>query len=145
MVGGRVNSGQPRAASAVSVFAGAWIAFFGIVWLGIIIYLYPGNPSLASPFAVLSGVIETGLGMGVVLLGRDLTSHPTRHRITGGLVMLLGALSLGFGFVGGLLLGFIMALIGGVLAIGWKPTVVILPTMEPPTAAPLSGPDRPLP
>jgi hypothetical protein len=47
---------------------------------------------------------------------------PQRHQLWGALVLTFSILSIA-GSLGGLLLGFILGNIGGVLAISWKPSV----------------------
>ena len=61
------------------------------------------------------------LGIATIALAVMLYRSPARHQLYGGLILTFTALSI-VGSLGGLVIGFILGLVGGVLAISWKPT-----------------------
>lgn len=81
-----------------------------------------GSIAVVGEFGVL-------LGIATIALAVLIYKVPARHQLWGALVLTFSVLSW-IGALGGLLLGFIMGLIGGVLAITWKPSTA-LPASPP--------------
>lgn len=79
----------------------------------------------------IAGLGELGvlLGIATIALAVMIFRFPARHQLWGALVLTSSALSV-VGSLGGLLIGFLLGIIGGVLAISWKPSVAAL---TPPT------------
>ena len=66
------------------------------------------------------GELGVLMGIATVALAVMILKVPERHQLWGASVLVLSILSIA-GSLGGLLLGFILGLVGGVLAISWKP------------------------
>ena len=60
----------------------------------------------------------------MIVLAIFIHKSPARHQLWGALVLVFSGLSW-VGALGGLLIGFLLGLIGGVLAISWKPSIVM--------------------
>lgn len=130
--------GSPVAASGLVAAGGGMITIFGVVWFGIGVALAGSHPALLSAQFVAQSLIEIALGVAVAFLGYRIRRRPENHQAHGIFAILLAAMSLAFPPVGGFLLGFILSVIGGILAIVWKPEVIVVPEMAPPPLA-----DRP--
>jgi hypothetical protein len=78
--------------------------------------------SLGIPFGFISGLFLIGLVSGVlVMIGAlMLNTRPTEHTAWGIIILVFSAISI-LG-MGGFLVGAILGIIGGTLAISWKPT-----------------------
>ena len=78
--------------------------------------------SLGIPFGFMSGFFLVGLVSGVlVMIGAlMLNTRPTEHTAWGIIILVFSAISI-LG-MGGFLIGAILGIIGGALAISWKPT-----------------------
>ena len=72
---------------------------------------------------IIAAVGELGVLMGIatVALAVLIYKIPARHQLWGGLVLTFSFLSW-IGALAGLFLGFLLGLIGGILAITWKPS-----------------------
>ena len=70
------------------------------------------------------GELGVVLGVATIALAVMIYRVPARHQLWGALVLTFSVLSW-VGALGGLLLGFLLGLIGGVLAITWKPNVIV--------------------
>ena len=68
------------------------------------------------------GELGVLLGIATIAVAVLIYRIPARHQLWGALVLAFSLLSW-VGAIGGLLLGFLLGLIGGVLAISWKPSV----------------------
>jgi hypothetical protein len=83
----------------------------------------------------LGGIIGIlGIIWGILLIyaATRLKSNPGQHGTWGALIVLFSLLSW-FGGLGGFLIGFLLSLIGGILAIVWNPTSISPPTTYQPT------------
>jgi hypothetical protein len=78
--------------------------------------------SLGIPFGFISGLFLRGLVSGVlVMIGAlMLNTRPTEHTAWGIIILVFSAISI-LG-MGGFLVGAILGIVGGALAISWKPT-----------------------
>jgi len=88
-----------------------------------------GNATSISGSTSGVGLSIVGLGvfgvlLGIVTIAAAVLIHerPAKHRLWGALLVVFSVVSW-VGSIGGLLIGFILGLIGGVLAITWKPSV----------------------
>jgi hypothetical protein len=82
-----------------------------------------GSTSGAStPLAAIGG-IGVLLGIATVAIAILMNRSPERHQLWGSLVLAFSVLSW-VTSLGGLLIGFLLGLVGGVMAISWKPTLV---------------------
>jgi len=70
---------------------------------------------------VMMGLFGVIFGIVVIVSALMLHSHPSQHTTWGILVIIFSALSLFGGMMSGLGLGLILGIVGGVLAIVWKP------------------------
>ena len=61
-------------------------------------------------------------GIGMMIGGTMMDRRPKEHTIWGAIVVVFSFLSLGA--TGGLLIGFFLGLLGGLLGITWRPHVV---------------------
>lgn len=119
------GSMYPRAGYWLSVIGGGLIALVGLAQMvtGVVLPrsfedLLPGHTG----FVLVVGAVGVAVGLGIVLLGVRLRSSPGTSRLTGTLIVVL-ALASYFGY-GGLFLGLVLAFIGGVAAMGWRPPAV---------------------
>jgi apolipoprotein N-acyltransferase len=107
---------KPTAAFILSLIGGIFILLWGLVLFAIgaaIAFIFGGGILIIGGVEILSGLI-------VMIAGILLYVHPEQHTMYGVLVLVFSIVSL-VG-LGGLLLGFILALIGGILGITHKPT-----------------------
>lgn len=116
---------KPTAAFVLSLIAAIFILLNGLVVAaigGILALIFP---------EVGIALIALGLVFGVVVLigAIMLYAQPQQHVIWGILVLLFSIFSLVIG--GGFIIGFILGLVGGILALVWKPPVAPAPAMAP--------------
>jgi hypothetical protein len=93
-------------------------------WGGMMRYGYPGH-SMIGWFGYGLGFLEIlGLIFGVIVIisSAMLDRKPQEHSKWGILIVLFSALSIFDSAMGGFGVGLILGLIGGILAITWKPT-----------------------
>ena len=80
----------------------------------------PGSTS-GGGFSITNlGEVGVVMGIATIALAVMILRVPQRHQLWGALVLTFSVLSI-VGSLGGLLLGFVLGIIGGVLAISWKP------------------------
>jgi hypothetical protein len=70
------------------------------------------------------GIFGIVLGVGVIASALMLHNHPTDHSKWGILILVLSILSIFGNAMGGLGVGLILGVIGGMLALTWKPPAV---------------------
>ena len=128
------KSERPTLAVVLSLLAGVFILVAGAVKsvLGFIIGSV-GSRITASHRIIGTMVGMMGFGLGVfgivgvvfgiivIVSALMLNSKPAQHTTWGVLILVFSILSL-FGGAGGFYVGLILGLIGGTLAITWKPT-----------------------
>jgi len=125
----RLNLGdKPTAAMVLSliggicvIIGGAFIAFVGSL-VSSFGYLANGGTSGGSTVTAF-GVVGIIMGLIMVVGSFMLYSKPTRAKMWGIIILVLSILSW-VTAVGGLVIGFILGLIGGILAIMFKPSAV---------------------
>jgi len=116
------GSMYPRAGYWLSVVGGVLIAIVALAELVALIALpsaianiLPGHTG----FVIVLAVIGVVVGLAIIFLGLHLKVSPGSARVTGILIVVLSLVSY-FGF-GGLFLGLVLAFIGGIAAMGWRP------------------------
>jgi hypothetical protein len=128
---------KPTAAFVLSLIAGLLIVLSGAVksmigfyWLGGMMGSFWGRrggmmgyPSfgMMGGLGFMSGIVGLVFGVLVIVSSIMLNSKPEGHTTWGTLIVIFSALSV-FGEMAGFGVGLILGLIGGVLAITWKPT-----------------------
>ena len=110
------------------MLVGAAIAALGSILGGMLTGF--GAPAGAASVVVLYGALGVLNGLLVMVFGILLYMRPQKHVAWGVLVLILSLLSWAT-TVGGLFIGFILALIGGILGIIWKPPAPMAPGMMP--------------
>lgn len=135
----------------LSIIGGIFILLGGVVFLALaslmqlFIDTIPGLGSLEiDPVLLLNLVGALGVIIGLVIIvgGVMMYSRPQSSTVWGVLILVLAIVSL-FVASGGFILGFVLALIGGILAIAFKSTPVMpapAPVATPPPTAPAPAP-----
>lgn len=122
---------RPVAAGVLTILGGFFIVVGGLVFA-----------LIGAVFAILgffSGIFLLGLLVGVltILVGFLMLAIPSGHTVWGVLAIVLALVSIPVAF-GGFLIGFLLALVGGILAWRWKRPVERVITVEarviPPSA-----------
>jgi hypothetical protein len=88
---------------------------YGMMWG------FPGYATMWG-FIFISGILGLVLGVLMVVGAIMLNSRPQGHRSWGTVIVILSVLSFFAGAMGGFGINLILGLIGGLLAITWKPT-----------------------
>jgi hypothetical protein len=83
-------------------------------------YAYAAAPGYFSPFISLTGMLGIIFGLIVIVGAIMLNRRPAQHTTWGILILIFSILSI-FGGLGGYLVGLILGIVGGALAIAWKP------------------------
>jgi hypothetical protein len=115
---------KPTAAFIVSLLAGIFILINGILIMiaSAFIFVIP----IAGVFVALFGIGELIFGLivmfGAIMINSD---DPSKVRTGGIIVLIFSIISIIAG--GGFLIGLILGLIGGILALTWKPSTQIPP------------------
>ena len=110
---------RPTAAFVLSLIGGLIIFFTGIVlsFIGAIVTIFIGGiGGIIGIFGIVWGIL-------VIIGAIMMYTRPDQHVIWGIVVLIFSILSW-FGAAGGLIIGLILALIGGILGIVWKPAGV---------------------
>jgi hypothetical protein len=115
---------KPTAAFIVSLLAGIFILINGILIMiaSAFIFVIP----IAGVFVALFGIGELIFGLivmfGAIMINSD---DPSKVRTGGIIVLIFSIISIIAG--GGFVIGLILGLIGGILALTWKPSTQIPP------------------
>ena len=136
------QNGKPTAAFVLSLIAGILIIVAAVV-LGLVSSFFSGPLSLlyerpeqalglAAASTVLNALMVVGIIFGIlVLLGAFMVyRNPAQKTAWGVIILVLSILSIVTG--GGFAVGLILGIIGGALALAWKPKTV---PAEPTTTA----------
>jgi hypothetical protein len=102
-------------------FDNSAISFFG----------YLANGGTSGTNVTIVGVIGIIMGLIVIVAGLMMKSKPDKSKMWGAVVIIVAILSW-FTAVGGLVVGFLIALAGGIMAIRFKPSTA--PSPPPPAA-----------
>lgn len=107
---------MPTAAFVLSIISGIFVIIgtFSTYFLGIPINLFS--------FGIVAFIAISGIVFGILILAFAflLTMHPDQHVLYGALIIVFSIISL-FSALGGFFIGFLLGLIGGILAIAWRP------------------------
>ncbi len=106
---------RPIGAAVLTIIGGIFILIGGLL-ISIIGFLFLAFLGLSSSFFYIGLVI----GVLTLVMGALMLVMPSAHVAWGALVIVLAIVSWVFA-LGGFFLGFLLALIGGILAILWKP------------------------
>lgn len=133
---------KPTSAFVLSLIGGIFILLWGLVIVAVGVSIQSQTFGLFGGDVVAIGGIEATLGLLCIVFGVLLYVSPQNHVVFGVLVLVFALVSL-IG-LGGLIIGFILALIGGILGIAHKPepdVVVVSPYpvyyQPPPSAVPV--------
>jgi hypothetical protein len=116
---------KPTAAMVLSLIGGIFILLGGLtgVWLGSVISALTFG--LGGGTITILGAIGVIIGILTILFAVMLTMHPENHTMYGALIVVFSIISWITAF-GGFFIGFLLALIGGILALTFKPTVAVM-------------------
>lgn len=125
---------SPTAAGVLAIIGGVFILLGGIAetLLGAAVSTFTLGQYGAGIIGL--GVLGLVLGILVLVMGVLLLTHPD-HNVTYGILIIVFSVVSLVCFFGGFLVGFILALIGGILALTWKPTTreaYVYPSPPPP-------------
>ena len=96
--------------------------------------------AILSLYGVWSGLFLIGVLVGLLTLivGVLMIAVPSAHSLWGILALLFAFVSIPFALVGGFVIGFLLTLIGGILALTWRPpatpVVTVAARLVPPPA-----------
>ncbi len=109
----RVRRGhRPRGAIACVAVAGVEIGYFPLAQVGLL------------PVQGVSGAATVLLALALVGCAARMWAVPARAHSSGAAAIVLGVLSYPFANLGGFLVGMLLALVGGALAVAWRPPPV---------------------
>jgi hypothetical protein len=135
----------PSTAFVLSLIGGVFILLSGLAFAAL--YYVIGATLLS--FGIGAGALLLGLAAAAVVFGLIIIvgaimmrSHPESAKLWGVIIIVLAIISL-FGGGGGFIIGFILALIGGILALVWKAPVAAQPAWSPQPMAPPGGANPP--
>jgi len=128
---------KPTAAFVLSLIGGIIYLLVGIV-IAVIAAFLGALASFADMGAVGLGVAAVGavgLVCGIIMIiGAVMMNSSERSRVrTGAILVLILTIVGAFFTIGGFVIGFILALIGSILGLTWKPTVSMPPPPAPPS------------
>jgi len=83
-------------------------------------YAFAAGPGYFSPFMSFAGMLGIIFGLIVIASAIMLNQRPTQHTTWGILILVFSILGI-FGGLAGYLVGLILGIVGGALAIAWKP------------------------
>lgn len=139
-----VTSEKPTAAFVLSLIGGIFILLNALLLIAAASILsglagIPGMPSDVSGTVTSLFMVYAGIGLVfaiIVLVGAAMMWMKPQQHVMWGIIVLLFSL---FSFIigGGFFIGLILGLVGGILALIFKPTP---PMMAPPGMAPLMPP-----
>ena len=122
----------PTAGAVLSLVGGVFILLGGLLMAVI-------GATFSFLLGGLAGLFFVGLLLGilVIVMAVLMFVSPRLKAAWGALVIVFAIVSLPFAVLGGFVIGFILALIGGILAIVYKPPVPVMvaPMMPPPPMA----------
>jgi hypothetical protein len=119
------------AAYILSIVGGVFIMLGGIL-IGLISTVLTFTASSLGAVVGLFGII---LGVTIVLVALGLRFKPSQHSKWGAIIIILSSLSW-IGSIGGFFIGFLLSLIGGIIAIVWHPTTTPAYNATVPEASP---------
>ncbi len=129
----QTSNAYPSTASILALVGGILIILGGVLFMGVSVFILPNldysnlvTPAhIANMAGLVAGVVGLlglfGLVSGIIVLasGWMLQSDPARRRTWGVLMLVFSVLS--FMGLGGFVVGAILGIIGGIMALTWKP------------------------
>ncbi len=111
-----MSSERPTSAFVLSLIGGIFVIIGGLVVaiVGAALTFFIGG--LGGFFGLL-GIVW---GILIIVFAVQLNSNPSTHSTSGALIIVFSVLSW-LGSFGGLFIGFLLGLIGGILAVAWNP------------------------
>ena len=127
---------KPTAAFVLSLVAGVFILLGGLVLAAIGSLIAIFFPAIGGVVIALAMVFGTLVLLGAILL----YLRPQEHVIWGLVIVIFSILSL-FPALGGFIIGMILGIVGGIMAISWKPEGApgMAPTFPAPSPQPAYG------
>jgi MFS family permease len=126
--------GHLNAAYILSLIGGIFVLSGGIILLALGTVLSMFTFGLGF-LGFLAGIIGIIWGILIIIIAIRLKSDPSNHMTYGILLIMFSILSF-FGAIGGFVIGFILTLIGGIMAIIYNPSpqpyVLPQPPQQPP-------------
>ncbi len=121
----------PNTAYILSLI-GALLIILGGIIVGIVgaafTFFMGGIGGIAGLFGVIWGIV-------ILISAFNLKNNPSQH-VTWGIIILIFSLVSWFGSIGGFGLGFLLSLIGGIMALVWTPPASEAQAYAPPPTAP---------
>jgi len=116
----RPSEERPTAAMVLAIVGGVFVVLGGVteIWFGAFVAALPIGPG--GGIFLAFGLLGVAIGVLIVVVGVLLQLQPQNHTIWGILLLVFAIVSLS-SFFGGYFLGFVLTLVGGILAITWKP------------------------
>jgi len=118
------SSEKPTAAFALSLIAGILILINGAILGAVGSFIAPFIPGMSEK-ALVTGILGTVMVVGIILglivivAAVMLYRNPAQKTMWGVIVLVLSIISIFIG--GGFIIGLILGIIGGALALTWKP------------------------
>ena len=112
-----MSSDTPSAAYILSLIAGIFVIIGGLaaaVIGALVTFMFAGIGGLVGILGIVWGVL-------IIVFALRLKSNPGSHATSGALIIVFSLLSW-VGAIGGLFIGFLLGLIGGIMAIVWNPS-----------------------
>ncbi|HYA70296.1 MAG TPA: zinc ribbon domain-containing protein [Thermoplasmata archaeon] len=110
---------KPTAAAVLSIIGGIFILLGGLAEIAIGSYASSAGYGALGGAAAGLGALGLLMGILILVLGILLLSNPGSHVTYGVLIIVFALISL-VSFFGGFFIGFLLALIGGILALVFK-------------------------
>lgn len=128
------NSGQkPTAAFVLSLLSGIILVLFGVIcsiwfsnwpwgWMGGMMGWWSGyGPMMGlTGFVLVMNILGIIFGVVIIVSALMLYREPNQHQLWGILILVFSAISV-VSCMGGMGIGLVLGVIGGILAIVWKP------------------------
>lgn len=137
----------PRTAYLLSFIGGILITLLSVIAAIIAAAVAPIGIAvgfgLAAELAVALAIVAVILGVLVIFFAMRLKNRPKDAQMTGILILVLALVSFAGG--GGYFIGALLALIGGILALVWKPPMATQPAWGQPAGGAPSAPPSPPP
>jgi Family of unknown function (DUF6114) len=117
---------KPTAAFILSLIGGIFILLGGLAYVALGAFIGSLGVGGVGGAVALYGGIGALLGILVIVGGVMLWVRPDQHIVWGILIIVFAIISLVFAFFGGFVIGFILALIGGILGLVFKPMATMM-------------------
>lgn len=125
---------KPTAAFVLSLIGGIFIILGALLWIvvGSILAFLSMDFGLGASLAGGLGIV---MGLIIIVGGVMMYVRPQQHVMWGAIVLILSIVSIPFSFAGAVI-GFILALVGGILGLVFKPSMPMAAPYAPPMAPP---------